>query len=95
MHGYNLASTIGSFVLMLGLLITIGNAIHSVRRGRKATPDPWRANTLEWFSTSPPPEHDFDVIPIVRSAEPMQDIRRRAAQVEQQLLEDQTAAPVS
>jgi cytochrome c oxidase subunit 1 len=85
LHAYNLASTIGSFILALGVLITIGNAVWSVRRGRIAGPDPWRANTLEWFTSSPPPEHNFDLIPIVRSAEPMKDIRRRVREQEEQL----------
>jgi cytochrome c oxidase subunit I len=82
LHGYNLASTIGSFVLALGVLVTIGNAIWSVRRGRRAGPDPWQGNTLEWFTTSPPPAHNFDVIPVVRSFEPMKDIRRRVREQE-------------
>ena len=41
----------------------------------RAGPDPWNGNTLEWFTTSPPPPHNFDVIPRVRSVEPMRDIR--------------------
>ena len=49
--------------------------------GRVAGPDPWKANTLEWFTPSPPPENNFDVVPRVRSVEPMKDIRR---QIEQQ-----------
>jgi cytochrome c oxidase subunit 1 len=85
LHGYNLASTIGSFVLGLAVLVTVGNAVYSVRRGRVAGPDPWRANTLEWFTTSPPPEHNFDVIPTVRSFEPMKDIRRSVIEQEQEL----------
>ena len=48
---------------------------------RSPGPDPWKANTLEWFTPSPPPENNFDVIPRVRSVEPMKDIRR---QIEQQ-----------
>jgi cytochrome c oxidase subunit 1 len=44
-----------------------------------AGPDPWQANTLEWFTTSPPPANNFDTIPLVRSAEPMKDIRREIA----------------
>ena len=44
--------------------------------GAIAGPDPWHANTLEWFVPSPPPVHNFDVIPRVRSLEPMKDIRR-------------------
>ena len=51
------------------------------KRGKRAGNDPWQANTLEWFVTSPPPENNFDVIPRVRSVEPMKDIRR---QIEQQ-----------
>ena len=42
-----------------------------------AGPDPWKGNTLEWFATSPPPENNFDVVPRVRSVEPMKDIRRQ------------------
>jgi heme/copper-type cytochrome/quinol oxidase subunit 1 len=38
--------------------------------------DPWAAASLEWFAASPPPIHNFDVVPDVRSAEPLYDIRR-------------------
>jgi cytochrome c oxidase subunit I len=85
LHGYNLASTIGSFILAVGLLVTVGNAVWSVRKGRLAGPDPWHANTLEWFTPSPPPAHNFDVIPTVRSFEPMKDIRRRVGEQETEL----------
>jgi heme/copper-type cytochrome/quinol oxidase subunit 1 len=85
LHGYNLASTIGSFILGAAVLITVANALYSLRKGRPAGPDPWRGNTLEWFTTSPPPEHNFDVIPTVRSFEPMKDIRRRVREREEQL----------
>jgi cytochrome c oxidase subunit I len=73
---YNVISTIGAFILAAGVLVTVFNVFWSVRRGRIAGPDPWRANTLEWFTPSPPPEHNFDVVPTVRSLEPMNDIRR-------------------
>jgi cytochrome c oxidase subunit I len=78
-HDYNVVSTIGSFVLAIGLLVTAVNVLWSLRAGRAAGPDPWRANTLEWFTTSPPPEHNFDVVPTVRSVEPMKEIRRRVS----------------
>ncbi|HEV3228539.1 MAG TPA: cytochrome c oxidase subunit I [Solirubrobacteraceae bacterium] len=78
---YNLISTIGSFILGAGVLITIVNVVRSLRVGVVAGPDPWKANTLEWFVPSPPPVNNFDVIPRVRSVEPMKDIRR---QVERQ-----------
>jgi cytochrome c oxidase subunit I len=64
-------------VLALGVLVTVANVIWAIRGGRRAGPDPWRGNTLEWFTTSPPPEHNFDVVPTVRGAEPMKDIRKR------------------
>ncbi|MCL2769767.1 MAG: cytochrome c oxidase subunit I, partial [Solirubrobacterales bacterium] len=73
---YNLISTVGAFILGLGVLMTVINVVRSVRRGLPAGPDPWKGNTLEWFTTSPPPVNNFDVIPRVRSAEPMKDIRR-------------------
>jgi cytochrome c oxidase subunit I len=78
---YNLISTIGSFILGLGILLTILNVARNYKRGPIAGPDPWKGNTLEWFTSSPPPVNNFDVIPRVRSVEPMRDIRR---QVERQ-----------
>jgi cytochrome c oxidase subunit I len=74
---YNLISTIGSFILTVGILVTIANVARSYKHGVLAGPDPWKGNTLEWFTTSPPPVNNFDVIPRVRSVEPMRDIRRQ------------------
>ncbi len=73
---YNLISTIGSFILAAGVLVTAVNILISVKKGAIAGPDPWKANTLEWFTESPPPANNFDAIPYVRSVEPMKDIRR-------------------
>jgi heme/copper-type cytochrome/quinol oxidase subunit 1 len=72
----NMISTIGSWILGIGVLVTVVNVLISVKRGRKAGNDPWKGNTLEWFTQSPPPENNFDVVPRVRSVEPMKDIRR-------------------
>jgi cytochrome c oxidase subunit I len=74
---YNLISTIGSFILGVGILLTILNVFRSLKTGAVAGPDPWKGNTLEWFTTSPPPANNFDLIPRVRSVEPMRDIRRQ------------------
>jgi cytochrome c oxidase subunit 1 len=83
LEGYNVVSTIGAFVLATGILITVANVIWAIHNGRRCGPDPWRANTLEWFTTSPPPEHNFDVVPPVRSAEPLEEIRRRVSDQEE------------
>jgi cytochrome c oxidase subunit I len=74
--GYNLVSTIGAFILGVGVVVTCVNVLYSIKRGKKAGNDPWKGNTLEWFTSSPPPPNNFDVIPRVRSVEPMKDIRR-------------------
>jgi cytochrome c oxidase subunit I len=73
---YNLISTIGAFILGIGVVVTCVNVIISIKKGRRAGNDPWQGNTLEWFTTSPPSDNNFDVIPRVRSVEPMKDIRR-------------------
>jgi cytochrome c oxidase subunit 1 len=75
LDGWNLISSIGSFVLALGIIGTLVNAVYSVRHGIRAGHDPWGADTLEWFALSPPPPHNFDAIPDVRSTEPLRDIR--------------------
>jgi cytochrome c oxidase subunit I len=72
---YNLISTIGSYILGIGILMSMYNFVRSYKHGKIAGPDPWKGNTLEWFTTSPPPVNNFDVVPRVRSVEPMRDIR--------------------
>ncbi len=71
----NLIATIGAFVLALGVVLSLVNAYRGLRHGTPAGHDPWGGETLEWFATSPPPPHNFDVVPDVRSAEPLRDIR--------------------
>jgi heme/copper-type cytochrome/quinol oxidase subunit 1 len=51
------------------------NAAASYTKGVEVGPDPWGGSTLEWFAPSPPPVHNFDLVPDVRSAEPLDDIR--------------------
>ena len=69
----NLLSTIGVFVFAIGIAITFANWFWARRHGEVAGDDPWGAETLEWATTSPPPEYNFTTIPTVRSRQPAWD----------------------
>ena len=58
-------STVGAYLLGLGLFIALGVLFHSLRRGKKAPPNPWGAATLEWQCASPPPFYNFETPPTV------------------------------
>jgi cytochrome c oxidase subunit I len=79
LDAYNLIATIGAFVLAAGILISVANAILSREGGGVAGPDPWGGDSLEWFALSPPDPHNFDVLPDVRSPQPLRDIREAIA----------------
>jgi cytochrome c oxidase subunit 1 len=72
---WNLIASFGSFILAIGIILTLVNAAVSLRGGARAGHDPWAGSTLEWFTVSPPPPHNFDLVPDVRSPEPLRDIR--------------------
>jgi cytochrome c oxidase subunit I+III len=72
---WNLLSTVGSYVLAAGLLLTVVNFVRSLRRGAPAPDDPWGGDSLEWATTSPPQHYNFGVIPTVHSLHPMWDDR--------------------
>jgi cytochrome c oxidase subunit 1/cytochrome c oxidase subunit I+III len=74
---YNLLSTIGAFVLALGILVVAANVVWTLVRGAPAASDPWGGNTLEWSTSSPPPHYNFAVLPVVRSADPNWDLQDR------------------
>ncbi len=59
---YHQVSTVGSWILGLGLLIALINLIAG-RKGKIAPPNPWGANTLEWQTSSPPPHDNFKITP--------------------------------
>ncbi|HEY6186150.1 MAG TPA: cytochrome c oxidase subunit I [Pyrinomonadaceae bacterium] len=65
----NLLATAGGVVLSLGVLVFIINAIRSLRAGEVAGPNPWNADSLEWATTSPPPDYNFFRLPVVQGRE--------------------------
>jgi cytochrome c oxidase subunit I len=73
--GYNLVASIGALILVIGIIVEVVNIAVSYSKGTPAGHDPWGGTTLEWFALSPPPLHNFDVVPDVRSGEPLLDIR--------------------
>ena len=75
----NLIATVGSFVLAIGIILTLVNAVLSLKSGPTTGHDPWNGESLEWFTVSPPPAHNFDVLPDVRSHEPLRDLRNAIA----------------
>ena len=65
--------SIGAYVLASGLVLIVANLLVSAFRGVRVGPDPWGGATLEWATSSPPPDYNFPVIPKVTSAYAMWD----------------------
>jgi cytochrome c oxidase subunit 1 len=79
----NLLSSIGAGVIAIGVLLVLANFVVSLRRRVPAGDDPWGAQTLEWWTTSPPPRDNFTSLPEITSYAPLLD-RREAAEEEQE-----------
>jgi cytochrome c oxidase subunit 1 len=77
-HGleiWNLVASWGVAIQIAGILMFVLNVIWGLWKGQKAGDDPWDAWTLEWATTSPPPEYNFEKIPVVRSGRPLWDLK--------------------
>jgi cytochrome c oxidase subunit I len=71
----NQLTTLGTIIQLPSFGIFIYNLLWSLRYGKPAGDDPWDAWTLEWSTTSPPPAHNFAVIPTVHSRRPLWDLK--------------------
>ncbi|MEA3049188.1 MAG: cytochrome c oxidase subunit [Sphingomonadales bacterium] len=71
----NFLSTMGAFIVAAAILLFLVNAVNSWFRGAVAGPNPWDAPTLEWAMSSPPPQYNFEHIPVVTSRTPLWDNR--------------------
>jgi heme/copper-type cytochrome/quinol oxidase subunit 1 len=67
----NLVSSVGAFVLGVGVLLFVANVAGSLRRGAVAGDDPWAADTLEWSTSSPPPAYNYVDLPTVSGRHPL------------------------
>jgi cytochrome c oxidase subunit I len=72
---WNVIATVGYGILVLSVVPFVWAIVQSLRSPATAGADPWHANSLEWATTSPPPEHNFTWLPPIRSERPTFDLR--------------------
>ena len=72
---WNILVTVGHGLMLLTVLGFAGVAVGGFRRGALAGDDPWDAQTLEWATSSPPPDNNFSDVHGVISAEPLLDLK--------------------
>jgi cytochrome c oxidase subunit 1 len=69
----NLVSSVGGGIQAIGIVLLFANIIWSLKKGARASANPWGGATLEWATTSPPAEYNFAKVPTVHSREPLWD----------------------
>jgi cytochrome c oxidase subunit I len=72
---WNLIASLGVILQAAGILCFVWNVLRSARVGEPASDDPWDGWTLEWSTSSPPPEYNFEKLPVVRSSRPLWDLK--------------------
>jgi cytochrome c oxidase subunit I len=72
---WNLIISIGVIFQIAGILFWVVNFVWAYFKGKPAGDDPWDAWTLEWSTSSPPPDYNFAQIPVVRSRRPLWDLK--------------------
>ena len=73
--GLNQLQTAGALLIALSTAPFLANVVMTLRRKDRDPEDPWEGNTLEWYTTSPPPAHNFDSLPEIHSERPLFDLR--------------------
>ena len=73
-EGYNLTSTIGSYVMAAGVLLRSSSPSGAGGRAAARGTTPGSPDTLEWYTTSPRAMHNFDTVPYVTSARQLNDL---------------------
>jgi len=73
--GLNQLQTAGALIIALSTAPFLANVVLTLRRKDRDPEDPWEGNTLEWYTTSPPPVHNFDSLPEIHSERPLFDLR--------------------
>ncbi len=71
----NLIVSIGAIIQGISVLVFAANLVWSIFRGEVAGNDPWDAWTLEWATSSPPPDYNFATDPVVSSRRPLWDLK--------------------
>ena len=71
----NFIATVGALCQATAILVLAINIVRSAKKGERAGNDPWDAWTLEWSTSSPPPDYNFATTPIVRSRRPLWDLK--------------------
>jgi cytochrome c oxidase subunit 1 len=77
--GLNVLATAGAGLLALSVVAFLANLARSRQRREQAGDDPWGGNSLEWTTSSPPPEHNFERLAPIRSERPAFDLRHPKA----------------
>ena len=72
---WNGVASFGVLFQAAATLVFVWNMVQSARHGEPAGDDPWDGWTLEWATSSPPPEYNFEKLPVVRSSRPLWDLK--------------------